>query len=66
MTCSPHDWKPTGERDIHVDITYKRTDGRHDRCLVDAIYVRCARCRQWGYRNGQRPESRVVYTWSQI
>lgn len=64
MTCQPHDWKVTGERAPHVDFTYKRSNLRHDHCYVDAIYVRCAQCKQWGFRNGTRPDSRVVYTWS--
>jgi len=62
VKCETHDWQPTGKSALHVDFTYLREDGRHDRCVVPANYVRCGTCKQVGFR---KPHANVVYTWGQ-
>lgn len=53
--CSPHEWKETGERRPHVEgaIFIHGTSV--------AIYLRCAKCRQNGFRFVGK---RLIYTWS--
>lgn len=51
-----HDWRPTGREGVHVEFPTKTNGWRR----LYAGYVRCAKCRQDGFR---KRSSAVVYTW---
>lgn len=57
--CSPHFWRATGRVEVHIEGKFG--DPTKPKVELIAHYVRCALCRQMGFK--RHPTQTVIYTW---